>query len=170
VAKHPAQREQAARLGADDVVRPDAVQRSVRLATRALLHSPEQGKPWLAGGADTAFECSGNAGALDDCLRSTRARGRVVLVGLPGPARVDLAPVWHKELELHGAYTYGNEADGRRTFDIAIELAQRIDLAPLVSAAYPLTRYDEAIDHAMDAGRLGAVKVAFDMRERHAAR
>jgi hypothetical protein len=30
-----------------------------------------------------------------------------------------------------------------------------------VSATYPLTRYEEAIDHAMDAGRLGAIKVVF---------
>jgi threonine dehydrogenase-like Zn-dependent dehydrogenase len=170
VAKYLAQREHAVRLGADDVVSPDGALRSVRLATRALMQKPEQGTPWLAGGADTAFECSGNAGALDDCLRGTRPRGRVVLVGLPGPARVDLAPVWHRELELQGAYTYGTEADGRRTFDIAIDIARKTELAALVSAAYPLTRYDEAIDHAMDAGRLGAVKVVFDMRVTHGAR
>ena len=170
VAKHPRQREEARRLGADDVVNPDAMLRSVRLATRSLMNSPEQGKPWLAGGADVSFECSGNAGALDECLRATRARGRVVLVGLPGPARIDLAPVWHRELDVTGAYTYGLEADGRHTFDIAVELAQRVDLTPLLSAAYPLTRYEEAIDHAMDAGRLGAVKIAFDHREKHASR
>jgi threonine dehydrogenase-like Zn-dependent dehydrogenase len=127
------------------------------------MHEPEQGRPWLAGGVDFSFECSGNAGALDVCLRATRARGRVVLVGLPAPARVDLAPVWHRELELVGAYTYGTETDGRRTFDIAFDIARTIDLAPLVSAAYPLTRYAEAIDHAMDAGRLDAVKVVFDV-------
>jgi threonine dehydrogenase-like Zn-dependent dehydrogenase len=163
VAKHPKQREEARRLGADDVVRPDAALRAVRLATRALMHEPERGEPWLAGGVDTSFECSGSARALDTCLRATRARGRVVLVGLPGPARVDLAPVWHRELELVGAYTYGTEADGRRTFDIAIDIARRVDLASLVGAAYPLTRYEEAIDHAMDAGRLGAIKVVFDI-------
>jgi threonine dehydrogenase-like Zn-dependent dehydrogenase len=170
VAKHPRQREEARRLGATDVVGPDAALRSVRLATRALLNEPEQGKAWLAGGVDVSFECSGNAGALDDCLRATRARGRVVVVGLPGPARIDLAPVWHRELDVTGAYTYGTEANGKHTFDIAIELARTVDLAPLVSAVYPLTRYDEAIDHAMDAGRLGAVKVAFDMRDQHGAR
>ncbi len=163
VAKHGRQRDEARRLGADDVVAPDAALRSLRLATRALMHEPEQGRPWLAGGVDFSFECSGNAGALDVCLRATRARGRVVLVGLPAPARVDLAPVWHRELELVGAYTYGTEADGRRTFDIAFDIVRTIDLAPLVSAAYPLTRYAEAIDHAMDAGRLDAVKVVFDV-------
>jgi threonine dehydrogenase-like Zn-dependent dehydrogenase len=133
------------------------------LLTRASLLEPEQGERWLAGGVDVSFECAGNAGALDVCLRTTRARGRVVLVGLPSPSRVDLAPVWHRELEVAGAYTYGREADGRHTFDIAFDIAREVDIAPLVSARYPLTRYAEAIDHAMDAGRLGAVKVVFDL-------
>jgi threonine dehydrogenase-like Zn-dependent dehydrogenase len=163
VAKHPRQREEAVRLGASAVPRPDGALRAVRLATGALMHSPEQGDPWLAGGADVSFECSGAASGLDVCLRATRARGRVVLVGLPGPARLDLAPVWHRELDLRGAYTYGVEADGRRTFDIAIDLARSADLAPLVTSAYPLTRYGEAIDHAMDAGKLGAIKVVFEI-------
>jgi len=163
VAKHGRQQREAIRLGADDVVTPDTATRAVRLATGAHLHTAEMGDPWLGGGADVTFECSGNAGALDTCLRITRGRGRVVLVGLPGAAKIDLAPVWHRELDVLGAYTYGTEANGQRTFDIAIGLAQRVDLSPLVSAKYPLTRYAEAIDHAMDAGRLDSVKVVFDL-------
>ena len=37
-------------------------------------------------------------------------------------------------------------------------------LGSLVSAAYPLERYEEAIDHAGAAGRRGATKVVFDLR------
>jgi hypothetical protein len=39
-----------------------------------------------------------------------------------------------------------------------------LDLGRLVSAIYPLSRYQDAIDHAATAGRRGAVKVAFDLR------
>jgi threonine dehydrogenase-like Zn-dependent dehydrogenase len=163
IAKHDKQRAEAARLGADDVIPPDSALRALRLVTRADLREPEQGRPWLAGGVDVSFECAGNAGALDTCLRVTKARGTVVLVGLPATARLDLAPVWHRELSLVGAYTYGTERDGRHTFDIALDITRSLDLAPLVSAAYPLTRYSEAVDHAMDAGRLGAIKVVFDL-------
>jgi threonine dehydrogenase-like Zn-dependent dehydrogenase len=166
VAKHDRQRQEARRLGADDVVTPDAAVRSLRLLTRSTMHAPEQGNPWLTGGVDTSFECAGNAGALDTCLRTTRGRGRVVLVGLPGASRIDLAPVWHRELELVGAYTYGTEANGSHTFAIAMDIATQVELAPLVSAVYPLTRYAEAIDHAMDAGRLGSIKVVFDVQQR----
>lgn len=163
IAKHPRQRAEAKRLGADEVADPPGV-RAVRLATGSMLHRPERGEAWLDGGADVSFECAGNPGALDACLRATRPRGRVVLVGLPGPAQLDLAPVWHRELEVVGAYTYGIEPDGRHTFDIAMELAGRVELAPLVSAVYPLARWAEAIDHASDAGRLDAVKIVFDPR------
>ncbi|HEY4938278.1 MAG TPA: zinc-binding alcohol dehydrogenase, partial [Actinomycetota bacterium] len=38
------------------------------------------------------------------------------------------------------------------------------ELGRLVTEAYPLARYKEAVDHAMSAGRLGSVKVAFDPR------
>ena len=34
-----------------------------------------------------------------------------------------------------------------------------------VSAAYPLDRYRDALDHAAEAGRRGAAKIAFDMRQ-----
>jgi hypothetical protein len=33
-----------------------------------------------------------------------------------------------------------------------------------VSATYPLSRYEEAITHAAQAGARGAVKIAFDLR------
>jgi threonine dehydrogenase-like Zn-dependent dehydrogenase len=166
-AKHPRQRREASRLGADDVVEPNAALRAVRSATRSLTLTPERGEPWLSGGADVSLECSGRMPALDLCLRATRPRGRVVLVGLPSAGRLDLAPVWHRELGLAGAYAYGTEltpSGPRRTFDIAIELAAEVGIGSLVSAAYPLARFREAVDHALDAGRLDAIKVVFDAR------
>jgi hypothetical protein len=36
----------------------------------------------------------------------------------------------------------------------------------LVSATYPLERFEEAVAHAGAAGRRGAVKIAFDLRQR----
>lgn len=97
-----------------------------------------------------------------------RPRGRVVLVGMPGKVSVDLAPLWHRELTLVGAYAYGAEptAPPRRTFELAFELVTSAGLGSLVSAAYPLERYGEALAHAGAAGRRGAVKVVFDLRDR----
>jgi hypothetical protein len=43
-------------------------------------------------------------------------------------------------------------------------LAATAPLDGLVGVTYPLARWREALDHAADAGRLGTVKVAFDVR------
>ena len=51
-----------------------------------------------------------------------------------------------------------------RTFDLAFELTAALSLGRLVSATYPLHRYDDALAHAASAGRRGAVKIAFDLR------
>jgi threonine dehydrogenase-like Zn-dependent dehydrogenase len=96
-----------------------------------------------------------------------RPRGRIVMLGMPGHVSVDLTPLWQREVSLCGAYAYGAEpALGRRTFDVAMELVHDAGLHRLVSAAYPLERYVEAIDHAGNAGRRGSVKVVFDQRRR----
>ena len=67
---------------------------------------------------------------------------------MPGTVRVDLAPLWQREVALVGAYAYGMEdvpGGPRRTFDLAFELVAAAGLERLVSAHYPLERYEEAI-------------------------
>ena len=85
---------------------------------------------------------------------------------MPGTVRVDLTPLWHRETELVGAYTYGTETlpDGRSasSFSLAMELAAALPLADLVSARYPLDRYEDAIRHAAEAGPRGGVKIVFE--------
>src|SRR5207244_3849326 len=108
----------------------------------------------LLGGADVAFECAGSRTSLDLVPRATKARGRVVLAGMP--PRADLSPAWFRELEVVGAYS------GAGAFADALGLLTTSNLGALVSAVYPLSRWREAIDHALSAGRLGSVKIAFD--------
>ena len=164
-AKHARQRELATSLGADQVVPPDQLARAVRRAAGSLVLGGR-----LTEGADVVFDCVGSAASITEALSLVRARGRVVLVGMPGKVTVDLAPLWHRELTLVGAYAYGNEAaldpsgPDRRSFELAIDLVGAAGLGRLVSALYPLERYEEALAHAGAAGRRGAVKVAFDLR------
>jgi threonine dehydrogenase-like Zn-dependent dehydrogenase len=112
----------------------------------------------------------GSAASLTEAMSLLAPRGKLVLVGMPGKVTIDLAPLWHRELTLVGAYAYGNEsapdrgAPDRRTFALAIDLVGVAGLGRLVSALYPLERYEEALVHAGAAGRRGAVKVAFDLR------
>ena len=165
VAKYPHQRDLAKRLGADQVVAPDEVFQRVRFATGARRLDGERGQSLLLGGADLTFECVGSAQGLNQAVRFTRGRGRVVAVGMPGEEKVDWAPIWQRELTVMGAYAYGLEAGGRRTFELALEAAAELPLEPLTGPLFGLGEYREAIAYAVRAGALGAVRVAFDLRD-----
>lgn len=162
-ARYPHQQTLAEALGADIVVKPDELSRAVRRESSSHLVGDH-----LSGGADASIDAVGNSGSIADCLRFTRPRGRVVLMGMPAEVTVDLSGLWHRETQLVGAYTYGTETlpDGsrRRTFDLAIETVQALGFEQLLSATYRLDDYHDAIAHAAAAGRRGAVKIAFDLR------
>ena len=164
VAKHPVQREQARRLGADQVVAPGDVFQRVRFATSARRLDGVD-RSLLLGGADVTFECTGSAAGLNDAVRFTRGGGRLVTVGMPGEEEVDWGPIWQRELTVLGAYAYGVESNGRRTFELALEAAPELGLETLTGPLFQLGEYAEAITYALQAGRLSAVKVAFDLRD-----
>jgi hypothetical protein len=89
---------------------------------------------------------------------------------MPAQVKVELTTLWHRETELVGAYAYGLERglggeEPRRTFALAFDLVRQADLGRLVTTTYRLRDYKDAIAHAATAGRRGAVKVAFDLRE-----
>jgi len=168
VAKYPHQAELARSLGADLVVAPGEVYQRVRFATQArrvdTIGNLLEKRPVLLGGADLVFECAGSASSLSDSVRLARGGGKVVLVGMPGKEEVDWAPIWQRELQVTGAYAYGVEANGKRTFDLALELAPSLKLDRLAGPFFALEDYRDAIEYAMSSGRLSAVRVAFDQR------
>jgi threonine dehydrogenase-like Zn-dependent dehydrogenase len=166
VAKHPTQRDLARKLGADQVVAPDEVFQRVRFATSARRLDGMMDRSLLLGGADVTFECVGRADSLNDAVRFTREGGNVVAVGMPGEEKVDWAPIWQRELTVMGAYAYGSESkrNGQRTFELALAAAPELHLEELTGPLFGLGDYRDAIAYAMSAGRLGAVKVAFDLR------
>ena len=162
-AKHPEQRSFAEELGADVVAKPSELRRAVRRASGCRMTGD-----LLSGGADVTIDAVGSAASLTDAIAVTRPRGRIVLSGMPGSVQVDLAPVWHRETEIVGSYTYGTEhlPDGTEThtFPLAMQLIEELELERLVSAHYRLDDYRRAIRHAMSAGELGATKIVFDLR------
>src|SRR5258708_4766776 len=165
IAKHPTQRDLAKKLRADQVINPSEVFQRVRFATGARRLEGVN-RSLLLGGADVTFECVGRADTLNDAVRYTREGRTVVAVGMPGEEKVDWAPIWQRELTVMGAYAYGAEPTrkGRKTFELALEAAPEMDLAELTGPLFSLGEYRDAIAYAMSAGRLGAVKVAFDLR------
>jgi threonine dehydrogenase-like Zn-dependent dehydrogenase len=162
-AKHPLQKQMAEEFGADVVVDPGELRRAVRRATGSFMIGNQ-----LSGGADVVIDAVGSEDSIAEAIAICRPRGRIVLLGMPASVTLELTALWHRETELVGCYTYGTEtlADGRRTtsFELAMELAGKVPFDRLVSATYPLSRYRDALAHAAEAGRRGAIKIAFDLR------
>ena len=169
-ARYAHQQRLARELGCTEALPPDQLPRAVRRHTRSLSYGGTSGMTaTLSGGADVVIDCVGSAESIAQSLAVVRPRGTVALVGMPGKVSVDLAPLWHREVRLAGAYAYGTEHSGAAlgrdvsTFSLALELAEALGTGRLVSATYPLTRFEEAVAHAGAAGRRGAVKIAFDL-------
>lgn len=164
-ARYPHQQGLAREFGADQVVAPDELTRAVRRVVGCHVVGDH-----LTSGAHATIDAVGTSASVTDCLRLTRPRGRVVLLGMPAQVQLDLTGLWHRETELKGAYTYGTETlpDGRRvrTFELALETAAALRAERLLSATYALADHTDALAHAAAAGRRGAVKIAFDTRER----
>jgi threonine dehydrogenase-like Zn-dependent dehydrogenase len=154
-AKHPHQRTLATEMGADTVVAPSELERAVRARSGSMRLDNGQ----LSGGIAAVVDCVGSAESIAQALRITAPGGTIHAVGMPGVTTVDLTPLWQREVALRGAYAYQ-----RADFDTAIDLIRSLDLGRLVSATYPLRRYEDAIAHAAAAGARGAVKIAFDLR------
>ena len=174
VAKHRHQSEAARALGADQIV-PPGLGGYPRLAelTDATLHALPFHNPAVLGGASVTFDCIGSASSLAQALRWTRARGTVVLLGMPGHQRIDLSPLWYQEVRLVGSYAscLEHSADGTegQTVDMALKVLGSPEwgdrLRSLVSHRFPLTRYRQAITTALSAGASGAVKTVFDLTD-----
>jgi threonine dehydrogenase-like Zn-dependent dehydrogenase len=162
-ARYPHQQATARALGADVAVAPGELARAVRRMVGCHVVGDH-----LTSGAHATIDAVGTGESVATCLRLTRPRGRVVLLGMPADVTLDLTGLWHRETELKGAYTYGTETmpDGtrRRTFDLALETADAVGAERLLSASYRLADHVDAIAHAANAGRRGAIKIAFDLR------
>jgi threonine dehydrogenase-like Zn-dependent dehydrogenase len=170
-ARYTHQQRLARELGATEALPPAHLARAVRRHSRSLSYGGAPGETaTLSGGADVVFDCVGSPESIAHALEMVRPRGTVALVGMPGKVTIDLAPLWHREVRLAGAYAYGTERgpdahDSTPTFSLALEVAAAQQTGRLVSATYPLARFEDAVAHAGAAGRRGAVKIAFDVRK-----
>jgi threonine dehydrogenase-like Zn-dependent dehydrogenase len=168
VAKHERQRDEALRLGVDEVVHPKETYGELTKALGANVYAPELGKPVIMGGAEKVFECVGAPGTIEDATRLCAPGGAVTLVGMPGTRScLDLTALWHKEIHLAGAYAYGVEeyqGEKVKSFELAMRIAPEIRLDQLVGPRFGLRQYREAIAAARSSGQNGHIKVVFDFR------
>ena len=215
-AKYQIQQKFAASLGADIIIKPNELLRTMRRITNSLAVPPPLSIPSvvmakllnkeeqtrqdadfgngssvsplrretdisqtavidrLTAGVDVVIDCIGNSTSIAQALSITKPGGKIVLAGMPGDVKIDLAPLWQREISLIGSYGYGAEhmltagktkskMTATSSFSLAMDLVKKEQLGRLVSAKYPLARYQDAITHAMEAGSRDAVKIVFSI-------
>jgi threonine dehydrogenase-like Zn-dependent dehydrogenase len=169
VAKYDRQREEALRLGADEVVHPKQIYTQLPIMLGTEVYKPEIGRPVVMDGAARVLECVGSPKTIESAVRLTRPGGTATLVGMPSARNcLDLTALWYKEVNLAGAYAYGVEEYGGervKSFDLALRMAPEIEVETLVGPRFQLREYRNAIAAARAAGREGHVKVVFDIRQ-----
>jgi len=135
-------RDLARRFGASVVAAPDEAADAIADATDGR-------------GAGIAIDCAGTAATLSQAIRLAGAGGTVVAFGiLARPAEL-LPYEWYiKELRIHSP-----RAARPRDCDSAIRLCaqQRLDLASLVTARFPLARLADALAASRDPAHLKVV-------------
>lgn len=170
LARHPAQRELAARLGDGHVIGQASRSRTdaqLAAAAGARLHAPITGPAVTTGGFDVVVDAVGTAATLDLGLRFARTGGRIVVVGGPGVIRdLDWTLVWTRELRLVGSFMHGRESSvgGQpHTFALALSLLDEhpeLPIGELVTHQYPLSRWRDAMAVSLSRRR-GSGKVVF---------
>jgi threonine dehydrogenase-like Zn-dependent dehydrogenase len=156
-AKHPGQEGAARRFGADHTCAPQQLHAEGARLTGARRLVGHGGRELLLGGFDRVLDCVGSGASLQTAVTVTRPRGRVVMVGMPGQLRTDLAATWLRELELRGAYGY------ERDFPRAIALARTLRPGRLIDRGWPLRAFRRALSEAPRAARAGRVKTVFEI-------
>jgi threonine dehydrogenase-like Zn-dependent dehydrogenase len=94
----PARLEHARRLGADTMLNPTEADPIERV--RGLTHGE---------GADATLDCTGNATARVQTVRSARVFGRACFVGEGGSVQLEPSPdIIHRHLTLYGSWTFSS--------------------------------------------------------------
>ena len=156
-AKHPTQQRLATRARRRRVVEPDELARAVRAATGSFVvgdaaHRRRRRRRRLR---------RHRATSLTQALAVAAPGGTVIVVGMPGHGTLDLTALWHREIALRGCYAYTR----RRLRAPPSTWSASRRPRPAGVGHLPPRRYEEAIEHAANAGRRGAVKIAFDLRD-----
>jgi L-iditol 2-dehydrogenase len=174
VARHAHQAEAAFACGADAVVRSDADNAHFEelagiVGARVVGWKTDV---MLMGGFPFVVEAVGAPQSVTEALRAVAHRGTVLLLGAAGVSEVDLTPIWYKEAALVGSIDHTVDAGSapglaggphRHSVDRALDIlaAGMMPFDVIVTHEFPLDRYRQAVETAIDRENAHAIKVVF---------
>lgn len=149
-------RERALRYGATVVL--DPTPSASKAPGPAVSDSTVPGARFAPQHYDAFIDASGAPAAIVAGIEALKPGGRAMLVGMGADTLpLPLPVVQVRELEIRGVFRYAN------TWPAALALAERIDLAGLITARYPLEEAERALAAVKDRGQ---VKVVVSCRGR----
>lgn len=145
----------AAKLdGAEQVTMVDVLEEPLAIARKVgadqtLCVKPSAApSPELLNEFDVAFEVSGAASALGNCIELVRRGGTIVQVGtLPVEGvQIFANQIMVKELDIRGSMRFGN------VFSRAVRLleSQRLNVQPILTGRFPIAEAAKALQLAFD--------------------
>ena len=145
----------AAKLdGAEQVTMVDVLEEPLAIARKVgadqtLCVKPSASpSPELLNEFDVAFEVSGAASALGNCIELVRRGGTIVQVGTLPVEGVHLFAnqIMVKELDIRGSMRFGN------VFSRAVRLleSQRLNVQPILTGRFPIAEAAKALQLAFD--------------------
>jgi threonine dehydrogenase-like Zn-dependent dehydrogenase len=163
-----ARAELATRLGAHAVLSssPDELVAQVarRMVTTPL--QPWSKHDWLQDGPAVVYDTIGSTETVETSLRLLATGGTLVVSGVEPPKRFEWTPLYFKELRVIGSNGFGIEEVGgiakhsmEHYFDF---VAAGLDLTPVITHRFPLSRWGEAVLAVKNSRRTGAVKVLLE--------
>lgn len=167
LARHPHQADAALLAGASDTLiqTGDDLDAIAELLETRVLGS--RSNKLLLRGADVVYDAVGSGETIGMALRLATSRGTVVLEGINSRNRPsDITPIWLREIGLVGSHGYGTETVQQTTHHSFALAAQLLSSVPhtvqLVTHAYPLLQYKQAVEAAGDKRSSRAIKVVLD--------
>lgn len=155
MARYPAQRSLAAKMGAGHIVANPATDRDFLAVVGGPWKTMVGYPPHYPRGFDVVVVTAGSAGALADGMRWVSPGGHLLLLGGTGVAKMDWTPVWSRRVAIHGSYGYGES--GADTFRAVLSLFSVMSqpLEELVTHRFRLSQHQEAIRQVVGHGAVG---------------
>ena len=174
VARFPVQAELARSMGATVIGHEPAEQVVEEIAawSGSVLRHPWIGLPMAyPGHVDVVYDTIGTPQTVELAIRVIASRGAIVELGVNPPGRFEWTPLYFKEARLVGSNAFGIEAvEGKRQHAMAHYMDMvtegRVDVAKMLTHTFPLEQWREAFAAVADQASSGALKVAFDFRDR----
>jgi len=127
----PERLEMAQQFGADEAI--DAGQSDPVQVIRELTHGE---------GADATLDCTGQAPARVNAVKSARMWGRACFVGEGNTTTFDISPdIIHKQLTIHGSWTFSSVGQAECAQFI---VDRRLPLAKLLTERYSIDQAEAA--------------------------